>query len=174
MNFKDHEADKIVIPAIYLYRHSVELILKAIISVGILMDKKLESEKFLGEIVKTKGHNLLNLWNDAVKYIEEYLEDYIKSNPEGLFFMQEVVKELHAFDEKSIKLRYSEDLIVKKKKAKEIKLNDFGDGKESYGINVLTLRVNFDKYYKYLSGSFDAIYYYYENSEVQYVWSHKK
>lgn len=45
-----YEADKIIIPSIFLYRHSVELILKAIMLTHYLMEQHMTREKNTEEI----------------------------------------------------------------------------------------------------------------------------
>lgn len=163
LDFKNHKADQIIIPTIYFYRHSLDLILKAITSLGMVMDEKLKGEEFFKEIKKVHGHDLDKLWKMSKPYIKKYLNEDIKNNPEGLFFMEECIKEIHSFDKKSTKLRYPAEFL---QKTKILKTNKFGDKKDSYGINVVILKKNFNKYYSYFSGSFDVMFNINENSDA--------
>jgi len=73
---KQKIANEIIIPCIYLYRHSLELILKAILLTHYLMEKDMTREKIQD---KLSGHNLDVLWRRTENILHLYFTGIHKS-----------------------------------------------------------------------------------------------
>lgn len=87
--------DLIVYPAVYLYRHYIELRLKGIVRDG---------ANFLGLDISTKkNHDLKELWECAKKIMLEVYEDEDGSNLE---FLEGVIKQFYVIDNRSTVFRY--------------------------------------------------------------------
>ena len=148
------EADEVINPVLYLYRHSVELILKAILITDYLL-KDMEFEKIID---KLNGHDLRVLWNKADTVIREYLTEDIKKDKKPMDFMRKAIMELHDLDEKSFIFRYPYDT--------KLNLHKVGDGEAHYAFDYQLFRDRFNKVYKYLEGCYNAVFNAYENQEV--------
>lgn len=151
-----YEADEIIIPSIFLYRHSVELILKAIMLTHYLMEQHMTREKIQK---KLHGHDLEVLWSRAENIIRLYLHDSIKKDRKPLDLMIGAVKELNFLDPSSMMFRYPFD-----NEYKDAQL--IGDKQHNYGIDYEELKSSFDEVYNYFKGCFDTIYNKYENLET--------
>ncbi|OMF88740.1 hypothetical protein [Paenibacillus sp. FSL R7-0337] len=151
-----YEADAIIIPSIFLYRHSVELILKAIMLTHYLMEQLMTREKIQK---KLHGHDLEVLWSRAENIIRLYLYDSIKRDRKPLELMMGAVKELNSLDPSSMMFRYPFD-----NEYKDAQL--IGDKQHNYGIDYEELKSSFGEVYNYFKGCFDTIYNKYENLET--------
>jgi len=96
--------DKFFMPITYLYRHSFELRLKDIISMGIELQLIEETEK-LKSIMQ--DHQLYPLWNYAKRIIEKHWSDGPK---EDLSAAERIIQEFHNIDQSGQKLRYTRDM----------------------------------------------------------------
>ena len=65
---KHKVADEVINPALFLYRHSIELILKAIIATDYLLENY-DYEKIKD---KLRGHSLKSLWSKTENVIRKY------------------------------------------------------------------------------------------------------
>lgn len=127
-----HIADTLINPAIYLYRHSLELSLKAILYKN-YFDQNLEIEKIKE---KLKGHNLQILWdkvNNEIRANYGFINKQAHKNE--LKKMGELISELNLTDIGSMNYRYPFD--------KELVEFVQGDGKEHYGIDYIHMMTVF-------------------------------
>ena len=152
-----YRADETIIPCIFLYRHSVELILKGILLTHYLMDESMTREKIKD---KLHGHSLKVLWNKTENILHQYLKESIKRDKEPLDLMKNAVEELDLADSSSMMFRYPYEAEFKNKQL-------IGDQERNYGIDYQALKENFENVYKYFSGCFQSIYARYENLEVR-------
>jgi len=89
--------DTLIYPIVFLYRQYIELRLKEIIKQGrVLLEKP---EKI------TKTHNLLTLWADAKKIIDQVFEHETDSS-DSLKYAEHVIKAFSTIDKKSYSFRY--------------------------------------------------------------------
>lgn len=150
------QADEVIIPSIFLYRHSTELILKAILLTHYLMDKSMTREKIQE---KLKGHSLKTLWNKTENILHEYLGEAIRKDRSPLVMMKETIEDLDSVDSSSMMFRYPFD--NKYEKAQLI-----GDKEHNYGIDYEHLKLAFNESYNYFEGCFYTIYNKYENLDT--------
>lgn len=128
-----HIVDTLINPTIYLYRHSIELSLKAILYKN-YFDQKLELEKIKE---KLKGHNLQSLWNKAINEISANYNFIIsQAEKNEIKKMGELISELNLTDIGSMNYRYPFD--------KELVEFVQGDGKESFGIDYINMMHEFE------------------------------
>ncbi|UUV16965.1 hypothetical protein NRK67_03390 [Fusobacteria bacterium ZRK30] len=166
--------DKIIKQAIFLYRHAIELTLKAIIYTGILLEANELSEKeFKDSFGNTTNHLLNDLYKNAKKYIEKYLARDIRDNPKGLKIIEEGINEFDKIDERSTGTRYPANIFRKNNEKKQIDIfkvdrNLFGNNNEHYGVCLITLVENFDNFFNKLNGSFLVIYNIYESQDSRF------
>ena len=98
--------DVFMMPVVYLYRHYLELQLKAMLQEG--RDKGARSVSDMTDdwLKKTAGHNLNTLWNYARKLIEERW-------PEGstvdLCNAEKIIMSFHHLDQRGQVFRYAHD-----------------------------------------------------------------
>lgn len=94
--------DIFVFPVLYLYRHGIELNLKAIIKVGVGLEffKKEDVDEDLA------WHNLAKLWNHAKKLL---LHRWSTADPAPLNATEAVINELHQSDPNGQVFRYATD-----------------------------------------------------------------
>ncbi|WP_164515010.1 hypothetical protein [Paenibacillus lentus] len=151
-----NKADEVIIPSIFLYRHAIELILKAILLTHYLMDKSMTRKKIQE---KLKGHNLQTLWNKAENILQEYLSGAIKKDRTPLLLMKTAIEELDLIDSSSMMFRYPFD-----NEYKEAQL--IGNKEHNYGIDFMELKQNFNEAYNYFEGCFYTVYNKYENLET--------
>lgn len=152
-----YKADEIIIPSIFLYRHSVELILKGILLTHYLMDDSMTRKKIKD---KLHGHNLKDLWNKTENVLHQYLKVSINKDKKPLELMKNAVEELDLADSTSMMFRYPYDAEYKKKQL-------IGDQEHNYGIDYQVLKENFENVYSYFSGCFQFICARYENLDVR-------
>ena len=128
--------DIFVFPVLYLYRHGVELNLKAIIKVGIGLEffKKEDVEDDL------KWHNLAKLWNHAKKLL---LQRWSTADPAPLYATESVINDLHQSDPNGQTFRYESD-----KDGKPHKYEKLPDQ-----IGVAQLKKTMDGVFNFLEGS---------------------
>lgn len=166
--------DKIIKQAIFLYRHAIELTLKAIIYTGILLEANELSEKeFKDSFGNTTNHLLNDLYKESKKYIKKYLAESIESNPEGLQLIEEGINEFDRIDQRSTRVRYPANIFRKSNEKKQIDTfnvdrNLFGDNSEYYGVCLVTLEKNFNEFFSKLSDSFAVIYRIYESQDSRF------
>jgi hypothetical protein len=141
------EADEVIIPSIFLYRHSTELILKAILLTHYLMDRSMTREKIQE---KLKGHSLRSLWNKTENILPEYLSEAIRKDRSRITMMKATIEDLESIDSSSMMFRYPFD--NKYEKAQLI-----GDKEHNYGIDYEHLKLTFDEAYNYFEGSILSI-----------------
>lgn len=138
-------ADIVIEPAIYLYRHSIELLLKAI-----LISEYLMKDLTINEIKKkVKGHYLNDLWSKAKDTIKIYLKKEIENDPGKLEEMEQALLALHYLDKDSTQFRYPYNLKLEKQMA--------GNGEISYPIDYNHFKKEFHKLYVFLKGCYDVI-----------------
>ena len=128
-----HIADTLINPAIYLYRHSIELSLKAILFKN-YFDQKLKLEKVKE---KLEGHNLQSLWdkvNNEIRANYGFINTQAHKNE--LKKLGELISELNLTDIGSMNYRYPFD--------KELVEFVQGDGKEHYGIDYIHMMNEFE------------------------------
>lgn len=96
-------AEFYVVPVAFLYRHSLELMLKAIIRVGVRLDFLADDEK-LTELLC--GHSLHKLWSKAKVAIHRRWPD---QPGDELMATERIFQEFHGIDRSSQTFRYSTD-----------------------------------------------------------------
>lgn len=137
-----HIADTLINPAIYLYRHSIELSLKAILFKN-YCNQKLEMEKVKE---KLEGHNLKSLWDKANNEIRaNYSFINTQTHKNELKKIGELISELNLTDTGSMNYRYPFD--------KELVEFIYGDGKENFGIDYTNMMHEFEYLYSRLNDS---------------------
>lgn len=131
-----HIADQYIIPILFLYRHSIELSLKAILYKMYLkseMDKKKIEDKL-------KDHRLGYLWDKMENIL---LKNYnlIENNKQETEFkkIKDLVKELHNIDESSMSFRYPFD--------KSLNEYLYGNGKDNFGVDFNQLKIEMNYIY---------------------------
>ncbi len=134
-----HVADTIINPSLYLYRHSIELCLKAI-----LYKCYTKSNKSTDKIIeKLLSHNLETLWSKVTEQLTKNY-DFIKdqNDKNQLKKIGKLVIELHNSDDNSMTFRYPYDT----------KLDEFvyGNGEESFSIDFLHIKGEIDYLYSRL------------------------
>jgi hypothetical protein len=97
-------AERFFLPIAYLYRHSLELRMKKVISLAIEL-QLIEKEKKLSGILR--GHNLHRLWNCVKKVAKAY---WPNGPQEDLNAAGRIIQEFHNIDKSGQNLRYSKDL----------------------------------------------------------------
>jgi hypothetical protein len=121
---RGHIVDSFINPALFLYRHSIELCLKAILY-KVYLDNGVEYEKIKE---KLEGHRLDRLWS---KVDNEVRSKYNFANDQQakieLRKIGKMMMELHDTDDSSMTFRYPFD--------KDLEEFQYGDGKESFGID---------------------------------------
>lgn len=135
-----HIGDTLINPAIYLYRHSIELSLKAIL-IKNYFDQKLEIEKISK---KLEGHNLQSLWskvNGVIRANYDFINTQAHENE--LKKMGKLISELNLTDTGSMNYRYPFD--------KELVEFTQGDGKENFGIDYTNMMHEFEYLYTRLN-----------------------
>jgi hypothetical protein len=95
------QPDLIFIPAAYLYRHYLELMLKDLVRLGVRVGMLDLTDERL-----TK-HNLLKLWSSTKKLIKAY---WPTSPPDDMKAAEQVVFEFHRLDKNGQAFRYANDL----------------------------------------------------------------
>ncbi len=93
----DAYVDVLVYPAVYLYRHHLELLLKSLIEEASMVLEEPHAPRF--------GHKLAELWNEAKSLIERALPDADWNQNEHV---TRLVNELDAIDPNGESFRYSE------------------------------------------------------------------
>ncbi|MGO4185285.1 hypothetical protein AB4Z17_29375 [Paenibacillus sp. TAF43_2] len=152
-----YKADEIIIPSIFLYRHSVELILKGILLTHYLMIKDMTREKIQEKLY---GHSLKDLWNKTENILHQYLKTSINNDKKPLELMRRAIEELNLMDSTSMMFRYPYDVEYKNQQL-------IGNQEHNYGIDYQALKINFERVYNYFSGCFHSIYTKYENLDVK-------
>lgn len=148
-------ADTVIQPTIYLYRHSIELLLK-----GIIISEYLMKDVAINDIKKKiKGHDLEALWLKAQDIIKKYLKKDIKNEPSKLEEIDQALLALHYFDEDSTQFRYPYNLKLEKQM--------IGDGEISYAIDYNHFEKEFHKLYVFLNGCYDIIENFYHEQEIK-------
>lgn len=123
---RGHPADSIINPALFLYRHSIELVLKAILY-RIYNTLNLDDDKIKE---KLDGHKLNSLWskvNNEIRINYKYGSNDDDNNE--LKKIGALINELHETDDSSMLFRYPFD--------KKLNEHIYGDGNESYGIDFI-------------------------------------
>ncbi len=151
---KHKAADEIINPTLYLYRHSIELFLKAIL----VTDYLLEDYKYHKIQDKLQGHSLESLWSKTDHVIRKYYKSDVKEDKKPLTDARKAVNELAGIDTDSTTFRYPYD--------RELKKQVVADGKSSYAIDYINLKNEFNNLYEFLEGCFLGIYDIYENQET--------
>ncbi|MBD0405834.1 MULTISPECIES: hypothetical protein [Bacillus] len=130
----NHSIDSTIIPIIYLYRHSIELCLKAILYHAYIK-RKLDKTKIQD---KLNRHNLSPLWDMVTSELRKsYLFSKDNESKKVLRKLHVLIIELNNFDPYSIYFRYPFD--------QQLEENVYGDGKENFGIDYIHMKneVNF-------------------------------
>jgi len=130
---RGHVADSIINPALFLYRHSIELALKAILY-HIYMSSDLDEEKIEE---KLNGHSLNSLWSKVNNEIRSKYKFGSKQDEKNEFKkIGALINELYETDDSSMIFRYPFDT----------KLNEYtyGDGKESFSIDFIHFKNQLD------------------------------
>ena len=99
------EADFLIYPVIFLYRHNVELQLKGLIEKGTaLVEQELSAadRALLG-----KSHSLDELWKRFKPVLQKAGQGIVAITPEEIEGLDWYVSELHNFDPKSFSGRYA-------------------------------------------------------------------
>ncbi|MGX1902729.1 hypothetical protein ACT3HK_15535 [Thermolongibacillus altinsuensis] len=130
---RGHVVDSIINPALFLYRHSIELCLKAI-----LYKIYLNSGMSI-DIIKEKlnGHNLESLWtrvNNEVRANYNFVKGQKEKNE--LKKIGQLILELHNTDDSSMTFRYPFN--------KDLEDYTYGNGKESFGIDFIHMQNEID------------------------------
>lgn len=144
------KADEVIIPCILLYRHSSELILKAILLTHYLMDNNMTREKIEK---KLDTHKLMTLWNRADDIICKYIDKDMRK------YMRSVIEELDLIDPTSTMFRYPFDKRYEKAQL-------IGDEERNYRIDYTALKEEFNKAYNCFISYFYYIYEIYDSSET--------
>ena len=96
----DRNPDDLFYPVAYLYRHHLELMLKALVGLGV------EQGGLEGCDDMLTGHNLHKLWHKAKQLIRQAWAD----SPENdLKATEQMILEFHALDETGQAFRYERD-----------------------------------------------------------------
>lgn len=128
-----HIADILINPIIYLYRHSIELSLKAILLKNYL-DQNINNEKIKEKIT---SHDLQSLWdkvNNAIRINYNFINNHSHENE--LRKIGRLINELNLTDPGSMNYRYPFD--------KDLTEFIYGDGKESFGIDYVNMMREFE------------------------------
>lgn len=137
----------------YLYRHSLELILKAI---GFKYIWELEYRK---NFIKDTFHNLSLLLNTVYPYIEECIE----KNREAFHWLKSIFEDMNDIDKESDSFRYPFGITVSKK-------DNFFDTKKHFGIKVFfekQTHVNLIAFAEKMEAAFDILESYYSQSSAK-------
>ncbi|MEC0105351.1 hypothetical protein P4H27_00195 [Paenibacillus taichungensis] len=130
---RGHIADNIINPALFLYRHSVELSLKAILH-RIYITSGLDDNKIKE---KLEGHGLESLWAKVNNEIRNKYNFGVDQNEKNeLKTIGGLIIELHNTDDSSMTFRYPFD--------KRLDEFTYGDGKESFGIDFMHFKNQLD------------------------------
>lgn len=148
------KADEIINPAIFLYRHSIELIMKGILVTHYLLEE-LDFEKIQK---KLDGHYLENLWTKTEVAIRIHCKNYVEKDAKSLKFMRDAIMEFHNIDKDSTIFRYPFD--------NKLNVQKIGDSERHYAIDYVHLKNNVDKLMNLLLGCYDLINNKYENQDV--------
>ncbi len=156
-----YELDDVIIPILFLYRHSIELILKSIILTSCL-ERNMKKDDIIRKI-KNK-HFLDYLWDEAKPFIENYINES-GNDIEPLNYMEEIVKTFQELDNKSFVFRYPYDNKIKEELI-------FQEGNKSDGFDYKHFYQIFSKGYGYLHGTAADIYSRYESKDTISVIGH--
>lgn len=96
----DLNPDNLFFPVAYLYRHHLELMLKALVRLGVRVGALEKCRESIG------GHNLHRLWNKAKQVIQQV---WPNSPGDDLMAVERVILEFHRFDPTSQAFRYPRD-----------------------------------------------------------------
>lgn len=130
---RGHIIDSIINPALFLYRHSIELCLKAILY-KVYLDNGVDYEKIKE---KLEGHSLDSLWskvNNEIRNNYGFLDNQQAKNE--LKKIGKLIMELHHTDDSSMTFRYPFD--------KNLEEYQYGNGKESFGIDFKHMQKEID------------------------------
>ena len=156
---KESHSDRLLFPVLYLYRHCMELKLKALLLLGIrtgfftgvaadvILD---ESEGIIGQ------HRLSALWNKA----KEFLAHSYKNDPQ-ITIAESMINDLHQIDIDGQTLRYDREKGTLR--LRRPKFEQFGE-KQPHPvyripetIDIANLRQSMDCLFAYLVVSYDGI-----------------
>lgn len=148
-----NEVDGIIIPALFLYRHSLELVLKAIILTGYLMTDKPDN------IIKKKitNHKLDELWIMAKLLVEEHMKEDIKNDSQPFNLMESTIDTFNSLDNRSFIFRYPYNTNL------ELVYFEQGDPSDAFDYKYLVEK--FEDVFNYFNGTFHTIYNHYESQE---------
>jgi hypothetical protein len=93
-------ADQFFFPAAYLYRHAMELQLKALLRAGLPTPYSASEERALG------GHNLNDLWQLVKPLI---LTRWPEGEPDTVSAVEAVLEQFHQIDSSGQEFRYTHD-----------------------------------------------------------------
>ncbi|MDP6605157.1 MAG: hypothetical protein QF664_02685 [Dehalococcoidia bacterium] len=119
----------VIAPALYLYRHALELQLKAVQKVG---------EDYDGEVGPRRGHFLMPLW----KQVRDYMERHFGWQDEAYDTIELNIQLLDELDEKSMVFRYPDEGLP--------------PGAERLELDLRQLRRVFRGIHPWLAGVWDA------------------
>ncbi|PWK06240.1 hypothetical protein [Tumebacillus permanentifrigoris] len=148
------KADEIINPAIFLYRHSIELMLKALLVTHYLLENA-DHEKIQK---KLDGHFLESLWSKTENIIRIHCKQYVEQDSKTLKAMREAVLELHNIDKDSTIFRYPFD--------NKLNVQKIGDEQRHYAIDYTNLKNNMNDLFVFLLGCYHVVYDKYENQDV--------
>ncbi|MBS4055278.1 MAG: hypothetical protein KGZ64_11035 [Thermaerobacter sp.] len=134
------EADQVIMPALFLYRHSLELILKSLYVTHSLTVRSTDIEKLQQ---KLNDHGLESLWDKCGECFQENVGRGQKAK-DHLKRLRQAVLEFHQLDRYSDVFRYPYNTQLDRQGA--------GDKAWEYGIDFAHLRAEFEKMYNTLSG----------------------
>lgn len=150
---KHKVADEVINPVLFLYRHSIELILKAII----VTDYLLENYDYEKMKDKLRGHSLESLWSKTENVIRKYYKKDVEKNIKQLEFARKAVREIDFTDKDSTIFKYPYD--------RELEKQSVGSGESSYAIDYVYLKNKIEELFDFLSGCFHGLFHIYENQE---------
>jgi hypothetical protein len=102
----DGASDRLFFPAMYLYRHGLELLLKELIRKG---------AHYLGKTCDNRaGHSVLRLWTDAGQEVDaKRVVEAVWANltPELLAWLEASISEIHQLDPDGQTIRYPRNRV---------------------------------------------------------------
>lgn len=151
--------DIVIYGALYLYRHGLELGLKALLGT---YHYELEREDKAFE-----GHDLNELWKVLKPYLElddpdplVFAEYHRHFQNDAIEYIEECVKVIHGIDPDGQRIRYGEDLngdiTMRDVHTVNIEvLRDMCEGTQEWMLSVLEHRLSVDNYLRHSRGYFD-------------------
>lgn len=154
-------ADSHTLGALFLYRHSLELLLKSIIIIGSIKEKR-SFENKIG------GHSIKGLWGKTKNILIEQYRDDFNQNKTRLKQLDSALEDLSGLDDSSIIFRYpyTTELernfiglnITATEFEKDVFFKENAKNGWSYSIDYEYFKQEFGKLFSFLAGCYEGIY----------------